>query len=250
MTALTHPGGNLTGFINLEAGWACRCSAWRARGVIVFSDGAGDRYVNTEARDRAWGVFDRVGELSETNLCASGARRGQFDKTPFFRFDEAALEEFAAWHTKLQRQIRSPDLSPALKGHFAKYKKLVPALALVNHLADGGEGSVSQSALRKAIAFSVYLESHAYRVYNVADAVEVMAAKAILAHIRQGDLADGFTARDVYRSRWAKLTDRTWVEAGLNMLVEFNHIAPTPIKPGQLGGRPTIAHTINPAVFR
>ena len=31
MTALTHPGGNLTGFINLEAGWACRCSAWRAR---------------------------------------------------------------------------------------------------------------------------------------------------------------------------------------------------------------------------
>ena len=36
MTALTHPGGNLTGFINLEAGWACRCSAWRARGVRSF----------------------------------------------------------------------------------------------------------------------------------------------------------------------------------------------------------------------
>jgi hypothetical protein len=36
MTALTHPGGNLTDFINLEAGWACRCSAWRARGVRSF----------------------------------------------------------------------------------------------------------------------------------------------------------------------------------------------------------------------
>jgi hypothetical protein len=39
MTALTHPGGNLTGFINLEAGWACRCSAWRApEASEVFSD--------------------------------------------------------------------------------------------------------------------------------------------------------------------------------------------------------------------
>jgi hypothetical protein len=27
-----------------------------------------------------------------------------------------------------------------LKGHFAKYRKLVPALALINHLADGGKG--------------------------------------------------------------------------------------------------------------
>jgi len=37
MSALTLPGGNLTGFINLEAGWACRCSAWHARGVRSFS---------------------------------------------------------------------------------------------------------------------------------------------------------------------------------------------------------------------
>jgi putative DNA primase/helicase len=42
----------------------------------------------------------------------------------------------------------------ALEGHFAKYRKLSPALALINHLADGGEGAVGQTALRRALALT------------------------------------------------------------------------------------------------
>ena len=57
-------------------------------------------------------------------------------------------------------------MSPALEGHVAKYRKLVPALALINHLADSGDGLVGIEALLKALAFSRYLESHARRVYG------------------------------------------------------------------------------------
>ena len=55
-------------------------------------------------------------------------------------------------------------MSPALEGHVAKYRKLVPALALINHLADSGDGLVGIEALLKALAFSRYLENHARRV--------------------------------------------------------------------------------------
>ena len=221
-------------------------------GMLVWPDSPPewknvDRWLTTNIRERAWSVFTRMSELSETNLCASGAQRGPYDKTPFFRFDDAALEEFTHWREKLERRLRSHELPPAIEGHFAKYRKLVPALALINHLADGGEGSIKQSALHKAIAFSIYLESHARRVYGGADAAEVAAAKAILAHIRQDDLKDGFTARDVQRHCWSNLSDRQQVQAGLDLLVELDWL--TVVKTIS-SGRPKITYTINLAVLR
>ena len=227
-------------------------------GLMVWPDSPPDwenvdEYLNSDARDRAWKVFTRMSELSETNLCASGdtsgARRGPYDKTPFFRFAHAALEEFTHWRENLERRLRSHELSPAIEGHFAKYRKLVPALALINHLADGGKGAVGQPALHKAIAFSVYLESHARRIYGADDVIEVTAAQVILAHIRHGELVDGFTARDVRRHGWSGLIDHTRVQAGLDLLVEFNYITPAPARIGQ-PGRPKAAFMINPAVFR
>jgi hypothetical protein len=57
-------------------------------------------------------------------------------------------------------------MTPALEGHLAKYRKLVPALALINYLVDNGQGEISQQAMRKALAFSKYLETHASRLYG------------------------------------------------------------------------------------
>lgn len=155
-----------------------------------------------------------------------------------------------SWRGNLERRLRSRELSPAIEGHFAKYRKLVPALALINHLADGGEGSVGRSALHKAIAFSVYLESHAQRIYGAASVIEVMAAKAILARIRAGELMDGFTLRDVHQHRWSNLTEHEWVQAGLNLLAELDYLTTKAIGPGQYGGRPKVIYTINPGIFR
>jgi Protein of unknown function (DUF3987) len=211
-----------------------------------------DEYLNTNVREHAWNVFVRMSQLTETNLCVGtmGARRSQYDKTPYYRFDNAALEEFVHWREVLERRVRDHGLSPAIEGHFAKYRKLVPALALINHLADGGEGSIGHAALHKAIAFSVYLESHARRIYSATDLIEVAAAKAILARIREGELMDGFSARDVHQRGWSSLTEHAWVEAGLNLLVELNYLAAKTAEIGQRGGRPKVIFTINPAALK
>src|SRR5215472_2151712 len=99
-------------------------------------------------------------------------------------------------------------LSPALEAHLAKYRKLVPALALIDHLAEAGAGGVGKEALLRALAMAEYLETHARRLYGATDTIDIIAAEAILAHIRRGALKDGFTARDVHQSGWSKLTDR------------------------------------------
>src|SRR5262249_25157160 len=66
----------------------------------------------------------------------------------------------------LERRLRSDELSPALEGHVAKYRKLVPALALIDHLVEGGAGDVGKESLLRALAMAEYLETHARRVYG------------------------------------------------------------------------------------
>jgi hypothetical protein len=141
-------------------------------------------------------------------------------------------------------------MSPALEGHLAKYRKLVPSLALINHLADGGTGPVSRRALLKALAAAYYLESHARRVYGSASESELAAGKAILKHIRHGALHDGFTARDVHQRGWAHLTEHEHVVAGLSLLVDLDYLAPPTPSIGPAGGRPKVTYLINPRSLR
>ena len=173
--------------------------------------------------------------------------KGPYDKIPFFRFDEAAAAEFLAWRRGLEVRLRSDSLSPALEGHLAKYRKLVPALALIDHLAEGGNGGVGKEALLRALAMAEYLETHARRLYGATDTIDIIAAEAILAHIRKGAVKDGFTARDVHQSGWSKLTDREHVQRGLDLLVELDHLAAVTEK-SNYGGRPKVSYRINPAI--
>ena len=48
-------------------------------------------------------------------------------------------------------------------------------------------------------AFLEYLETHARRLYASGSMSGAETAKLILKRIRNGDLADGFTARDIQR---------------------------------------------------
>jgi putative DNA primase/helicase len=92
-----------------------------------------------------------------------------------------------------------------------------------------------------------YLETHARRIYGATDTVDIIAAEAILLHIRRGALKDGFTARDVHRPGWSKLTDQDHVRRGLDLLVELDHIAADVTGNPGYGGRPKLAYRINPA---
>jgi putative DNA primase/helicase len=206
-----------------------------------------DRYPESRFRENAWQAFSRLAELDLKAALKIGGAKGQYDKVPYLRFSDAAAAEFLEWRGDLECRLRAGDMSPALEGHVAKYRKLVPALALINHLADAGEGPVSEEALVKALALTKYAESHARRVYGASDAVEVAAARAILKHIHAGDIADGFTARDVHRHGWSHLTDRDHIQFGLDLLVDLDHLAGRDINAGERGGRPKVIYMINPA---
>ena len=153
---------------------------------------------------------------------------------------------FDEWRQELETRLRSGDLSLALESHFAKYRKLVPTLALINHLADGGSGAITENAILRALALSEYLETHAMRAYGAGSEIETSAAKAILSRIRKGDLRDGFTGRDVHRPQWANLSDRSHVQAGLDLLVDLDWISAERRDAGASGGRPSITYRVHP----
>ena len=199
-----------------------------------------DRYPDTPAREAAWGVFDRLNALHPDSI---GAETDTFDALPFLRFDAHAQKVFTDWRESLEAKLRSGELSPALESHFAKFRKLVPSLALINHLADCGTGPVAEIALLRAISLANYLESHARRAYGAGLTGDADAGLAILARIRKGDLTCGFTARDVHQRGWANLATKESVQAGLDLLCDHDWLVATTLP---TAGRPRITFTVNP----
>ncbi len=218
-------------------------------GLLVWPDQSADwrdvdRYPDSSARTQAWETFQRLSDLSPA---AVGAEYDNFGPIPFLCFDPPAHEFFAEWRSKLEQRLRSGELNPAVESHLAKYRKLVPALALINHLADSGEGLVNDDATLRAIAFADYLETHALRAYAAGSAAGADAARAILNRFRNCDLADGFSARDIYQREWSNLAQRDQVQAGLALLAEYDWIAAENV---DTGGRPKTVYRVNPRGVR
>ena len=75
------------------------------------------------------------------------------------------------WRRALEGRLRSDEMHPAMESHLAKYRKLVPSLALIYHLASGGTGAVGVTAVLAALSWTEFLESHAQRIFQIADRV-------------------------------------------------------------------------------
>jgi Protein of unknown function (DUF3987) len=133
-----------------------------------------DRYPNSTARRAAWDTFE---ELNKLTPGIARAQHDEYERIPFLRFDDEAQEIFDAWRAPYEKQLRSGELHPALESHFSKYRKLIPAYALVSSLADGIYGRVDAPPLKRTLAFYEYLKSHAYRVYGASLEAEASAGK-------------------------------------------------------------------------
>lgn len=154
-------------------------------GLLVWPDTSGtwrdvDRWPDNEAKNTAFRVYEYLDNIDPASI---GAEQdvdldGKPDGTPYLRLSEGALEIFQEWRAALEPKVRGGDLHPALESHFAKYRKLIPWLALIIHLADSGTGPVSEEAMLKAVAWGDYLETHAFRAYGAISHPEVAAAKA------------------------------------------------------------------------
>jgi hypothetical protein len=195
-------------------------------------------------------AFDIVRTLAELDFVQCGAVQSKYDERPYFRFDDAGQEVFNEWLTELQTIKIKQEENPLMVEHFGKFRSLMPSLALIFHcieIADGkAGGNVSAQAARLAVDWCVYLESHARRIYAMAESPEHEAAVRLADKIKAGGLLSPFTAKDVYRKCWHGLKDRQEVEAACNLLIEENWLMMIR-KPKPATGRPPLPeYLINP----
>lgn len=156
-----------------------------------------DRYPDTAAKNRAFEIFKT---LSGT---IPGAVAADDESIPALRFMPEGQHIFDTWRHDLETRLRSDNgLHPAIVSHLAKYRSLMPTLALIFHLievADGTTepGTVTDRAAIMAAAWCDYLESHAGRIYGAAVSVGLEPAKAILKRIQRGEVKDGCKPKDI-----------------------------------------------------
>lgn len=211
-----------------------------------------DRYPNAMAREMATVVFEKLDALDARMIGAHQDRIGDREVgLPYLRLAPDAQELFLEWRTRLERRLRSGEMDSLLEGHLAKYRKLVPSLALIIHLADSDTaaavGDVPLEAIQKALKWAAYLETHAARVYGSGDAALVAAANAIIAKVRSGHLKrDGFSSRDVWRPQWSLLKDRDVAVSALKLLTDYDWLNATKM---ESGGRTATVYTVNPKVL-
>jgi putative DNA primase/helicase len=202
-----------------------------------------DRWPDTPAKNRAYEAIHRLDKLDPMSVGAE--IDDSSDGIPFLRFDARAQEAFDAWRYDLEHRLRSDQDHPAIVAHLAKYRSLIPSLALLIHLAEGRVGPVTLSCLQKAIGWGRYLEAHARRIYSVAVAPDTAEAIALARKILSGDVADEFALRDIYRNGWIGLNTREAVERGAELLIDLDWLAkveePTP-------GRTRTRYLVNPKV--
>ena len=203
-----------------------------------------DRWPETEAKNKAFDLFQRLSGLDTEPFSKDDNGK------PYLHFDDSAQDFFDDWLTDLMNTLRNGRIThPILESHFAKYRKLMPALALIFYLceADDGFSFVSLSAAKKAAAFCSYLWAHAERIYGLAIGADALAARALARRLQADDLTDGFTARDVQQKGWSGLTTVEDVRCATETLSLFDWLHPEAVK-NSSGGRPTVTYLINPGI--
>ena len=198
-----------------------------------------DRTPDQSAKEEVDQLIQRLDRIDAMRVDADEG------EIPILRFEPAAQALFNEWREVLEHRLRDGSQHPLMEAHLAKYRSMVPALALILHLTVAEEGPIGYDALEQAIAWAEYLEPHARRVYAPAISPDLSAAHALAARIRAGDLEETFTAREIYRHGWSGLSKRNDVVAGLQVLEDFHWVES---RRSETGGKPRYEYTVNKAL--
>jgi putative DNA primase/helicase len=274
--------GKLLGYIQeaIEGGRGADGLLQRLQ-LLVWPDGLGEwelpnRWPDNEAKNRAYEIFRFLDHLEPTTLGAEEKN----DSIPALRFTPEAQQVFDAWRTGLENRLRSDQLAntPAFESHMAKYRSLMPSLALLFHLVDvaaktlGYKGvksdesssgtfgtgvvgrfdqesssarspGVSEPATRLAVAWCDFLQQHARKVYASELYPGVEGAQTLATRIKQGDITDGQSVRDIYRHHWTGLGTSSQVAAAVDLLTDVGWVR---VESVDTGGRPTEVLKLHP----
>jgi putative DNA primase/helicase len=197
-----------------------------------------DRQPDSDALDCAARIYQRIASIDAT------------DSALRLQFDDAAQVLFEEWLTDLEQRIREDSLSLPMQAHLAKYRSLMPSLALLFALADGRTDCVPISQARLACDWCEYLESHARRVYSAQTRPEQQAAVNLSKRLAKGwKREEGFfNVRDVYRNQWSRLDTPDAARGALLVLEEYSWVRRELSAEVQSAGRPSETYLINPKV--
>jgi len=207
-----------------------------------------DRKPHEEAQRKASQIMK---QLATMNFTHHGAHLDENAEIPYFQFNDQAQEVFYEWLTEFEDKLRETQDESIVTEHLTKYRKLMPALALIFHLIEiahgKSQGPITRDAVMKAAGWCDYLEMHARRIYELGLSPTYQAARALAKKILKGETKDQFTARDVYRKHWAFLGTTEIAETACDILVQYGWLReefPT-------GSRKTkSSYLINPGIIR
>jgi putative DNA primase/helicase len=214
-----------------------------------------DRRPDTDAKNRAYQVFQVLDTL---DLLPLGAKvdEGDAEGIPYLRFAEEAQTFFDGWFIELESRLRSSQEMACLLSHLAKYRSLMPSLALQFHLievVDGMEdlvpGEVSLRSARRAAAWCDYLEHHAKRIYFAAFEGDPEPAQRLAERLK-ASLPNPFAPYQVVQKGWRELDTIGAVERAIALLEARGWIYRHEVLPGPKGGRPKIEIHLNPRLLK
>jgi putative DNA primase/helicase len=206
-----------------------------------------ERETDRPARERAFAAYRGLGGLTAADLGATLQGTGG---VPCLAFDSAAQAIFRAWRDDLEDRVRGDELqqTPAFCSHVAKYRSLMPSLALLFHLIETvaggtGGGEVPEAAARHAAAWCEYLETHARKLYRRELAADVEAARALAGKLEAGEVLDGEKVRDLHRRQWSGLRTPEAVWQALTVLERLGWVR---VIDRSVPGSPSYAVTLHP----
>jgi hypothetical protein len=213
--------------------------------LLVWPDHLGnikfvDRTPDQVAIDRYHKAVLSLPDLATSNIV--GAKRLPND-SQLLHFDPDAQQLFNTWFLQNEKMLISGTIESARQSHFAKYRSLVPALALLFHLLDDMHaGPVCENCLAKAISFAKYLKKHADRIYASVSGHDHAAVRLLAERLLDGQLANGFTCRTLTLKGWSGLSTKEQAQTAIDALVEFGWLVETEIR---AGGRPSLKYALH-----
>ena len=158
-------------------------------------------------------------------------------------FNSTAQLAFNKWYLQNENMLVNGKLDAARQSHFAKYRSLIPALALLFHLLDTHEGPVCEDCLRRSVLFAQYLMQHANRIYSSISGHDHTAIRLLAERLLDHRLSSPFTLRSLVHKGWTGLTSKEQAQAAVDALSEYGWLTETEIRSG---GRPTVKYFLNP----
>ena len=192
-----------------------------------------DKAPKEHAQQQASAIMIKLARMEFTQ---HGAILENSSAVPYFHFDPSAQELFYEWLTDLEHKLRNSQDEPLIIEHLAKYRKLMPSLALIFHLINIASGKppghVTQDCAERAAGWCDYLEAHARRIYEMALGTSHQAARNLARKIQAGELRGRFDIREVYRKQWSFLKSKEEVEIACDILAESGWLKETLLSEG------------------